>query len=550
MNDVIMYFLKVNIAIALFYMFYRLVFYNDTFWAARRFYLVFAIVLSAVHPLISLSGWLEKQQPMQTIVTNYLQLPEVTVSATPASNFTLEHVLLAVYGFVSFVLVLKMCVQLLSILRWKMKGKKQILYGTEIVAIDTTITPFSFFNSIFINPALHTEQETLQILTHEKTHALQRHSLDVLLSEMLTIVCWINPAAWLLKREIRHNLEFLADNKVLQSGFNSKDYQYHLLQLSYQTPEINLVNKFNISPLKKRITMMNQQKSAKAGIMKYTLIIPLALALILSSNAQTVVNKAKTALKSTKETQSAEKTVQPSTKKYVKTTVKFTAPVIKKEQPEGEIIYQKVDKTPEYPGGIDELMSYIGRNLKYPVEAQKNKIQGKVFVRFIVNASGKVVNAVVIKSIQENEKKLDEVVVVGYGAKNETEEKLNQNRAEANNMKLLEQEALRVVNAMPDWIPGEQGGKKVSVYFTLPINFKMRGDSKNTDIKDEGKLNIRSINGEKPMYMIDGKIATEDEFKAVKPELIKEVSVLKDKSATSLYGEQGKNGVVIITSKK
>jgi len=284
--------------------------------------------------------------------------------------------------------------------------------------------------------------------------------------------------------------------------------------------------------------------------MKYSLIIPLALALILSSNAQTVVNKSKTALESTKETQSAEKTVQPSTKKYVKTTVKFTAPVIKKEKPEVEKIYHKVDKTPDYPGGVNELMSYIARNIKYPVAAQKNNVQGKVIVQFVVNASGKVVDAVVIKSILEKEKKLDEVVVVGYGAKNETEEKLNQNPAETNNMKLLEQEALRVVNAMPDWIPGEQGGKKVSVYFTLPIDFKMRGDSKNTYLKDEGKLNIRSINGEKPLYVIDGKIATEDEFKAVKPELIKEVSVLKDKSATAVYGEQGKNGVVIITSKK
>lgn len=294
---------------------------------------------------------------------------------------------------------------------------------------------------------------------------------------------------------------------------------------------------------------MNQQKSAKAGLLKYSLIVPLALALILSSNAQTVVNKAKNALKSTKETQSSEKTVQPSNQMLVKTTIKFTAPVIKKEKPEGEKIYQKVEKTPDYPGGVNELMNYIARNVKYPFEAQKNKVQGKVIVQFVVNASGKVVDAVVLKSIQEKDKNLDEVVVVGYGVKNETEENLNQNQAETNNMNLLEKEALRVVNAMPDWIPGEQDGKKVSVYFTLPINFKMQGNSKNTGIKEEGKLNIRSINGEKPLYVIDGKIATEDEFKAVKPDMIKEVSVLKDKSATALYGEQGKNGVVIITSK-
>src|ERR1035437_6496289 len=288
MNNTLMYFLKVNIAIALFYVFYRLIFYNDTFWSTRRFYLVFSILLSVVYPFISFSGWLEKQEPMKVIMTNYVQLNEITVTAAPATPYTLENALLAIYGLVVMILFVRMIVQLLSVLRWRLKGKRQILQGTKIVAIEGNVTPFSFFTAIFMNPVLHTEPETKQILAHEKTHARQGHSLDVLLSEMLTISCWMNPAAWLLKREIRQNLEFLADNSVLQSGFDSKNYQYHLLQLSYQTPNVNIVNKFNVSPLKKRIIMMNQQKTRKAGILKYSLIVPLALALILSSNAQTI----------------------------------------------------------------------------------------------------------------------------------------------------------------------------------------------------------------------------------------------------------------------
>jgi len=292
MNDALIYFLKVNIAIALFYLFYRLVFYNDTFWLTRRFYLVVSILLSVVYPLISFSGWLEKQEPMQVIMANYVQLNEITVTNAPVSYLNVENVLLAIYGLVSFILLIRMVVQLTSILRWRLKGKKQLLQGIEIIAVDSTITPFSFFNTIFINPGLHNEQETRQILTHESTHARQLHSLDVLLSELMTVLFWINPAAWLLKREIRHNLEFLADNSVLKSGIDSKSYQYHLLQLSYQVPENQLINKFNISPLKKRITMMNQQKTKKAGILKYSLIVPLALALVLSSNAETIVNSA------------------------------------------------------------------------------------------------------------------------------------------------------------------------------------------------------------------------------------------------------------------
>jgi outer membrane biosynthesis protein TonB len=617
MNNALMYFLKVNIAIALFYIFYRLVFYKDTFWATRRFYLVFSILLSVVYPFISLSGWLEKQQPMQVIITNYVQLNEITVTATPATSYTFENGLLAIYLLVSAFLLVRLIIQLFSVLRWRIKGKRQTLQGIEIVAVDAPITPFSFFTTIFMNPELHTGQEIRQILIHERTHARQRHSLDVLLSEMLTITCWINPTVWLLKREIRHNLEFLADNSVIQSGIEPKNYQYHLLQLSYHTPYLNLVNKFNISPLKKRITMMNQQKTKKAGILKYSLIVPLALALVLSSNAETLISSAnkliisgfkdkaeESSVVSKNVVESSDTTKVYSTKKFeapelkaktlenekvynsvdkkpeypggedamwgyirqnmkyptetniegevvvgfiinkygkveqakivhssihqigskksenktnpqldlldkealrvvnsmpvwapgekkgkkvavyytvpqaFKNATKITYPVIKKDSPQNEIpqeekVYEKADKMTQYPGGETELMHYIGSHLLYPVKAQENGIQGKVIVRFIVNASGKVTNAVVVNSIMKSAKKLDEVVVVGYGVKKGTDDKATEQKQiqPGADMKLLEKEAIRVINTLPDFIPGEIKGQKVAVYYTLPLTF-------------------------------------------------------------------------------
>ena len=428
-----------------------------------------------------------------------------------------------------------MCVQLVSILRWRMKGKKQMLHGIEIVVIDEAITPFSFFNTIFMNPALHNEQETNQILAHEKTHAQQRHSLDVLLSELLTIVCWINPAAWLLKREIRHNLEFLADNSVLKSGFDSKNYQYHLLQLTYQTPEVNLVNKFNVSPLKKRITMMNQQKTKKAGILKYSLIVPLALALVLSSNAQTIVNSAKKALSTNKNAVSNTKSkdsvnksavdTKKETQELVATTSQDAKPTDQQpasvqdsktttQQPENENIYTVVEKMPQFPGGESELMNYISRNLRYPIEAMEKGIQGRIITRFVVNKEGKVEKAEILRGIDPN----------------------------------LDQAGLNVINSLPNFIPGEQNGKKVAVWYTLPIVFKLEGDSKNTVYKEHAISEI--IDNTKPLYIIDGKPATEVEFKALKPENIKEVNVLKGGSATAIYGSRGANGVVVITMKK
>lgn len=510
MNDVLMYFLKVNIAIALFFLFYRLVFYNDTFWATRRFYLVFSILLSVIYPFISLSGWLEKQEPMQVIMTNYVSMNEITVTTARPTILTMENVLLAAYALVSLVLLVRMGFQLGSVLRWKLKGKRQLLHGIPIVAIDGDITPFSFFKSIFINPALHNEQETNQILAHEMTHARQRHSLDVLLSEMLTITCWMNPAAWLLKHEIRHNLEFLADNSVLQSGFDSKNYQYHLLQLSYQVPENQLVNKFNVSPLKKRITMMNQQKTRKTGLLKYSLIVPLALALVLSSNAQTLVASAKNTVTTTKapEVVISPKENSPAIASDVTQDLK---PANQKLE---DKVYTVIEEMPEYPGGVNELMNYLTTNIKYPADAKAKGIEGRIIVRFIVNKAGKIEKAEIIRGFYPS----------------------------------CDKEALRVVNAMPDWTPGKQNGENVSVYYTLPIMFKLDSSPKNAVNKEQATSEIKD--SDKPLYIIDGNPATDAEMKALNPKDIKEVSVLKDASATAIYGARGAKGVVIITLKK
>lgn len=511
MNELLLYFLKVNIAIALFYLFYRLVFYNDTFWSTRRFYLVFSMLLSAIYPFISLSGWLEKQEPMQAILATYALPDSLTITAARPSFLNPENILLGIYGFVSLFLLIKMIVQLASILRWKLKGKRQVLIGFEIIAIDADITPFSFFKSIYLNPSLHNEQELLQILTHENTHAQQWHSLDVLLGEMLTIFFWMNPAAWLLKREIRNNLEYLADNSVLQSGIDSRNYQYHLVQLSYRTPEINLINKFNVSPLKKRITMMNQQKSAKAGILKYSLIVPLALALVLSSNVQTLVASAKKALASTKNT---EVVANPTSNKTALAINEIQVSKPEIQQPKENTVYTVIEKMPIYPGGEIELMNYLAKNIKYPADAQAKGIQGRIIVRFIVTKEGKIGKAEILRGLDPS----------------------------------CDKEALRVVNAMPQWTPGEQKGKKVSVYYTLPIVFKLDGAPKSAIYKEQAIAEI--TDSKKPIYFIDDKPATELEVKALKPEDIKEVNVLKDASATAIYGSRAIGGVVLVKMKK
>jgi len=281
------------------------------------------------------------------------------------------------------------------------------------------------------------------------------------------------------------------------------------LQLSYQIPENQLINKFNISPLKKRITMMNQQKTKKAGMFKYAMIVPLALVLVLSSNAETIVNSTKEALASTK---NPEVNILKENKTQV-TTVRDKKQT--KQQSDNNKIYTVCDKMPQFPGGEKEMLNYIGLNIKYPVIAQQNGIQGKVIARFEVSKTGKVEKAEIVRSLYFE----------------------------------CDKEALRVINSMPHFIPGEQNGEKVSVYYTLPITFRL-GEVK-VD-KTRGAVSRKN-----QLCIIDGvKQPIGFDFHSIKKGKIKLAvdltnnSTKKTAELIAKYGKNAKNGVILITMKK
>ena len=149
------------------------------------------------------------------------------------------------------VLAIRFFIQLAGIIRLAFRCQKAKIGNTNVHLLRQASGPFSFFHWIFIHPTSHTEDELSEILTHEQTHANQWHSIDVLVSEIVCIFCWFNPFAWLMKREIRTNLEYLADNRVLETGHDSKAYQYHLLGLSHHKAAATIYNSFNVLPLKK-----------------------------------------------------------------------------------------------------------------------------------------------------------------------------------------------------------------------------------------------------------------------------------------------------------
>ncbi|MDD2284880.1 MAG: TonB family protein [Paludibacter sp.] len=511
MNPLIIYFIKVNIAIALFYLFYRLFFVGDTLWKLRRFYLLGSILVSFTYPLFSITKWMHQSVPVQDMINNYsVLLQEITITANEPSKINFSTTLYLLYALISGFLLIRLLVQLISIIRINLHGKKIWIEQTEVIEVNKEIAPFSFFNRIYMNPALHTAIEAKEILAHERTHVGQLHSFDVLIGECMTIICWINPASWLVKKEIRHNLEFLADNQVIESGIDAKSYQYHLIRLAYQSPEIKLTNNFNVSPLKKRITMMNQKKTPKTGMLKYLLILPLVSALIISSNAESMLNSAKEAVK---KQQTQQTPPPPSAIKELKT--QQTPPPPPPPVKEDDVVFIVVEKMPQFPGGDAELFGYLSNSIKYPLKAQESNIQGRVICQFVVNRDGSISDVKIVRGADPS----------------------------------LDAEAIRVIKAMPNWIPGEQRGKKVRVKYTLPLNFKLDNKEKT------GNPSINPPN--QPVIVVDGEVKSEGfNLSAVNPADIEKVEVIKptEENKTfiqSNYGERAVvNGVILITTKK
>lgn len=286
------YFLKVNVAIALFYAFYRLFFYKDTFFAWRRTVLMCFFAVSAVVPLFNIQTWIVQQEPMVAMADLYaaVVLPEITLTPQPQMDWKqlLVQGIGIVYWLVVALLALRFVVQLAGIFRLARRCPVQEIDGTTVHLLPRAEGPFSFFRWIFVCPGAHSREELNEILTHERTHVCQWHSIDVLVGELACIVCWFNPFAWLMKREIRTNLEYMADEKVLETGHDSRTYQYHLLGLSHHKAAATIYNSFNVLPLKRRITMMNKRRTREIGRTKYLMFLPLAALLMIVSNIEAV----------------------------------------------------------------------------------------------------------------------------------------------------------------------------------------------------------------------------------------------------------------------
>ena len=440
----------------LLYGFYRLTVSRDTFFGLRRLtlWLIYAVALMV--PALNLEYWVRDTPTMASMANVYADTfyPVVVVKAQ-APGITWMDMLQCIYWAGVAVLSLRLVWQLFSIIRLAVISRKQEMEGITVHLLRGEGSPFSFFRWVFMYPSTLEGRQLHEVMVHECTHVSGLHSLDTLFSELFSIACWFNPFAWLMKQEVRMNLEYLADESVLSDGNARKSYQYHLLGLAYRQPNesTKIANNFNLLPLKKRIKMMNKRRTSEIGKAKYLLFAPLAGALLMVSNIESVAREIGGQVPEVAE-------VQQKADQALNADVAVANPMAKAEEAKAaelakaeakasdvtapadttkNVVYDVTETMPQFPGGQGVMMKYLAANIKYPASAVKAKKQGRVIVAFVIQKDGSVTNARIVKSVDPE----------------------------------LDAEALRIVKAMPNWTPGTQDGKPVNVNYTIPVVFSL-----------------------------------------------------------------------------
>lgn len=583
------YLLKVNLALMLLYGFYRLMVSRDTFFTLRRFTLWAIYGVALALPVLDIAWWIEDTPATATLAESYAVnvLPALEVYAQ-GPTMTVFDALGYVYWLGVGLLSLRMAWQLMGIVALARKTRVRRMGGMRVHCLDGCEGPFSFFRWIFVNPDRHTAVQLNEILTHEHAHVAQWHSVDTMVAEWFSIFCWFNPFAWLLKREVRVNLEFLADDKVLADGNARKAYQYHLLGLAYHPNHLDVANNFNVLPLKKRIKMMNKRRTKQIGMAKYLLFAPLAAALLIVSNIESVArtvgrnvpmarslsDKAEQLLQTeiANPSQSAatledmtakavDEAARPVKKLTVSGTVRDTkgrpvvgATVVLRGSKRGTVTDKEGRyRLSEVPVGSAVEVKYIGtgtvlftvkgsrRDVTLSVARPADKQQAAYdIVDQMPNFPGG--KEAMMKYISGKVKypitKASGRVVVQFIV--DTNGAVVEPKVVRSVSPKLDQAALDAVKGMPKWEPGKLNGKPVRVKYNIPINFEQYNATGVTISQVKG--NTSSV------FFVDGKRV--DNVDALNPDDIESITVQKDEATMKQYDSGGKPVVLVKLKKK
>src|SRR5690554_1282551 len=580
MSDPLLYLIKANVALALFYLGYYLLLRKLTFYGINRYYLVFALVFSALYPAIPIDQWFAANQdaPPQLMLTlpdwQQLQLPEETnlLAIVFSSDYWIS------IGLFGLLFVIK----LIGIGRIHFRSVPARWERFDYRKSNENISPFSFWTNIYFNPRLYTEEEYEKIFSHEQVHVTQLHSLDNLLAEMSLIFFWYNPFCWMTRRAIQENIEFITDQRVLSSGIDKKSYQYSLIQISTLSPPSYLGNHFNFKNLKKRIVMMNKKQSSKMQLGKYVLIIPVVVLGTLVFG----VSKAY-------EQEGIQEKFQPTININANLPEPAAAGMEEKETvvvqaPQGNAHKAVAVTNDTLPLAIQPLVIVDGsiapndalsklnpediQSIDVIKDASAINIYGSKAQNGVIKVATKhgIAQTINPPALQDNLKGNDPLYVVD-GKKQHSMNEINAETIESINVikgdgatNLYGEEGKHGVilvttkKGAKEPVVEEISGSanKISVKISTD-SLQLTGNLENYD-EDKEPVGIQIRNNkatslesdlDNVLIFVDGKKSTKGELNQIDPNSIHSMNVWKGESAVDRFGEEGKDGVIEITTK-
>ena len=590
------YFIKASAVLCIFYVCYKVFLEKETFFNANRWFLLSGLIIATLLPFVVIPVYVEYAP---------IAISENLLTAAPTTRNNHNHLSVSIIitwiylaGLIFF--LVKLFLEFLSLfsLVKDHKNKKQ----TRFTYIKTTknTPPFSFFNWIVYNPEQFKEQELTHIINHEKVHARQYHSIDVILSQISCVLFWFNPICWLYKKELQQNLEFIADLNAQNQSHCKKSYQRLLLKASIPNQTLVVTNNFYNSLIKKRIVMLHKSKSNKLKSWKFGIILPMLALFLMSFNTKEVfINTSKSDINNvsenilTKDLTEIEiviltKDLPDTQLEKVKNqllkeglTVKFKGV---KRNVAGEILAIKIDisskeTSANYNINGDEPINPIkisfnkdGNNISIGSASIGSTNHRMAYITengnvHKIKSDGQTENVFVFSS-DSNE--TDEDIEVIVGDNDNVHNSKNDNKSvkfvaisevgEELEFKTDDNSKIKKIWVTKEEVSDNENEKTYEVkiissdendedvHFTTN-NTKTKKKVKVVKIKAKDGVFI-SNDGGNTLFILDGKEITKEEMEQINPDIIANVNVYKGDKAIDEYGEKAKDGVVVITTKK
>ena len=549
MGDFFVYILKSSVCLAAFYLFYRLLLSRETFHRFNRIALLGVIILSVAIPFIRImtDEPVAIQRPLQNL-EYLLQMAQMQteIQVQTSQSFWLP-LLFVVYLVGCVFFFARFLYSTIRICRMIGMGEKQVLPdGSKLVVTDETVCPFSWMGYIVISQK-DMEESGEEILTHEMAHIRARHSVDMLICSFCVILQWFNPAVWLLKQELENIHEYEADESVINHGIDAKHYQLLLIKKAVGSQRFtSMANSFNHSKLKKRITMMLKRKSNPWARLKYLYVLPLTAVAVVAfarpeiSRELGKISSAKISeivpVKEVIEPKKAEPVVEvvpaPVEKPAIKEVVASAPQAVKVIKTEAKANKDSVTQEKEKTENPLEVMQQQLDNFSKDAEDRMRNIKQRVEMSR---------NLILIDNEVATYEELDKVSPenihsFSMSPKDKSEEILTKYNASD------KQGVISVVTK------GAIASGKIKEDDVKVVGYGRLSDRLPGDVK----IRIRDgqIGKEKPLIIIDGvEQIKDDAIDKLNPNIIESISVLKDESSVKLYGERGKDGVILITTK-